>query len=134
MEPFKTFKAIGVPIDIANCDTDQIIPVRFVRAAKDDPDYPKFLLHDLRFNAGALVPIDLDKSPVVLSVDRPPTGLGYIYSSDFTGSETEAGTPEEAANLMASRVDAAGDIWIVVYQRDGRDVIGQLRIAHVDHQ
>ncbi|MEC7573948.1 MAG: 3-isopropylmalate dehydratase small subunit, partial [Pseudomonadota bacterium] len=50
MEPFTSFKAIVVPIDIPNCDTDQIIPVRFVRMAQDDPDYPKFFLHDLRFN------------------------------------------------------------------------------------
>ena len=49
MEPFTSFKAIAVPIDIPNCDTDQIIPVRFVRMAQDDPDYPKFFLHDLRF-------------------------------------------------------------------------------------
>ena len=26
MEPFKTFASVAVPIDIANCDTDQIIP------------------------------------------------------------------------------------------------------------
>lgn len=50
MEPFTQFKAIAVPIDIPNCDTDQIIPVRFVRMAQDDPNYPKFFLHDLRFN------------------------------------------------------------------------------------
>ena len=30
MEPFKTFASIGVPIEIANCDTDQIIPARFL--------------------------------------------------------------------------------------------------------
>ena len=35
MEPFTSFKAIAVPIDIPNCDTDQIIPVRFVRMAQD---------------------------------------------------------------------------------------------------
>ena len=26
MEAFTTFKGIGIPIDIINCDTDQIIP------------------------------------------------------------------------------------------------------------
>ena len=51
MEPFKTFKAIAVPIDIPNCDTDQIIPVRFVRMARTEPDYPSYFLHDLRFDA-----------------------------------------------------------------------------------
>ena len=50
MEPFKTFASVAVPIDIANCDTDQIIPARFLRRGKDDPEYPRFLFHDLRFN------------------------------------------------------------------------------------
>lgn len=51
IEPFRTFASIAVPIDIANCDTDQIIPARFLRKALDDPDYARFLFHDLRFNA-----------------------------------------------------------------------------------
>ena len=51
MKKLTTFASVGVPIDIANCDTDQIIPARFLRRAKDDPDYPAFLLHDLRFDA-----------------------------------------------------------------------------------
>ena len=34
MEPFKTFASVAVPIDIANCDTDQIIPARFLRRGK----------------------------------------------------------------------------------------------------
>ena len=50
IEPFRTFVSAGVPIDIANCDTDQIIPARFLRKGSDDPDYARFLLHDLRFN------------------------------------------------------------------------------------
>lgn len=50
MEPFKTLVSVAVPIDIANCDTDQIIPARFLRRGKDDPEYPRFLFHDLRFN------------------------------------------------------------------------------------
>ena len=33
-----------------NIDTDQIIPARFLRRGKDDPEYPRFLFHDLRFN------------------------------------------------------------------------------------
>lgn len=51
MEAFTTFKSSGIPVDIPNCDTDQIIPARLLRKLRDDPDYPKFLFHDLRFNA-----------------------------------------------------------------------------------
>ena len=43
MEPFTSFKAIAVPIDIPNCDTDQIIPVRFVRNGTGRPGLPKIL-------------------------------------------------------------------------------------------
>ena len=50
MEPFKSFKAMGLPVDIANCDTDAIIPARFLRIPLDDPDYHTYLFHDLRFN------------------------------------------------------------------------------------
>ena len=50
VQPFRTFASVAVPIDIANCDTDQIIPARFLRKGSDDPDYARFLLHDLRFN------------------------------------------------------------------------------------
>ncbi len=50
LQPFTTFAAAGVPINIPNCDTDQIIPARFLRKAIDDPEYHRFLLHDLRFN------------------------------------------------------------------------------------
>jgi len=51
MQPFLRFSAVAVPIDIPNCDTDQIMPARFLRRAKDDPTYARFLFHDLRFHA-----------------------------------------------------------------------------------
>jgi len=52
MEPLRTFRAIAVPIDIPNCDTDQIVPARFLRHLPDEPGYDRFLFHDLRFDAG----------------------------------------------------------------------------------
>ena len=51
MEAFTTFKGIGIPIDIANCDTDQIIPGRFLRRKRTEDRYDLVLWHDLRFNA-----------------------------------------------------------------------------------
>jgi len=47
---FKSLSAIAVPIEIPNCDTDQIIPARFLRQPITDPNYRKVLFHDLRFN------------------------------------------------------------------------------------
>jgi len=49
MEAFTTFKAIGIPIDIINCDTDQIIPARFLRFQTSQDGFDQFLFHDLRF-------------------------------------------------------------------------------------
>ena len=48
MEAFTIFEGIGIPIDIINCDTDQIIPARFLRKDRTDPDMATFLWHDLR--------------------------------------------------------------------------------------
>jgi 3-isopropylmalate/(R)-2-methylmalate dehydratase small subunit len=50
LAPFTTFASHAVPIDIANCDTDQIIPARFLRRGADDPDFANFLFADLRFD------------------------------------------------------------------------------------
>ncbi|HUS95515.1 MAG TPA: 3-isopropylmalate dehydratase small subunit [Hyphomicrobiaceae bacterium] len=50
MDAFTSFKSIGIPIDITNCDTDQIVPARLLRRPRTDPDYPRYLFHDLRFN------------------------------------------------------------------------------------
>lgn len=49
MEAFTTFKGAGIPIDIQNCDTDQIIPARFLRRDPEEEGYDRFLFHDLRF-------------------------------------------------------------------------------------
>ena len=51
MRAFTTFKAIGLPIDIPNCDTDQIVPGRFLRRPTSDPEFGRYFFHDLRFDA-----------------------------------------------------------------------------------
>ena len=97
MEPFTSFKAIAVPIDIPNCDTDQIIPVRFVRMAKDDPDYPKFFLHDLRFHE--------DGSEKDFIFNTPPFNEAKILVTDVNwgcGSSRENAVYTMAANGIRS--------------------------------
>ena len=74
MEPFKTFASVAVPIDIANCDTDQIIPARFLRRGKNDPEYSRFLFHDLRFNE--------DGSEKDFVYNTPPYRDGRIFVAD----------------------------------------------------
>jgi 3-isopropylmalate/(R)-2-methylmalate dehydratase small subunit len=50
MEPFTTLTAVAAPIDIVNCDTDRIIPARFLRKPRA-PGYERWLFHDIRFDA-----------------------------------------------------------------------------------
>ena len=48
MQAFTQLSAIAVPIDIVNCDTDQIIPARFLRQLPEDGGFERYLFHDLR--------------------------------------------------------------------------------------
>lgn len=50
MQAFTTLTAVAIPIDMVNVDTDQIVPARFLKRARTDPDYKTFLFHDLRFD------------------------------------------------------------------------------------
>ncbi|MBI4081112.1 MAG: 3-isopropylmalate dehydratase small subunit [Candidatus Lambdaproteobacteria bacterium] len=48
MQPFTTLKAVAVPLDEANLDTNQLSPTRFTRRARG-PGYEIVLLHQWRF-------------------------------------------------------------------------------------
>lgn len=50
MERFTTLTATACPLALANVDTDQLIPARFMKRSRAD-GYGGFLLHDLRFKA-----------------------------------------------------------------------------------
>ena len=50
MTPFLKLDAIACPLPLANVDTDQIIPARFLKRLRSE-GYGGFLLHDLRFGA-----------------------------------------------------------------------------------
>lgn len=97
MEPFKTFAAIAVPIDIANCDTDQIIPARFLRRGSNDPEYASFLFHDLRFNG--------DGSEKDFVYNKEPYRNGHIFVTDVNwgcGSSRENAVTALVANGVRS--------------------------------
>jgi 3-isopropylmalate/(R)-2-methylmalate dehydratase small subunit len=52
MQPFTTLTAVAAPIDLANVDTDKIIPARLLRKLRLPPKgYEPYLFHDLRFDA-----------------------------------------------------------------------------------
>jgi 3-isopropylmalate/(R)-2-methylmalate dehydratase small subunit len=50
MQPFTTLTATAAPIDIVNCDTDRILPARFLRKPRV-AGYERWLFHDMRFDA-----------------------------------------------------------------------------------
>ena len=54
MDKFTRLTATACPLDIANLNTDQIIPARFLKRPRAS-GFGEALLHDLRFDAqGAL--------------------------------------------------------------------------------
>jgi 3-isopropylmalate/(R)-2-methylmalate dehydratase small subunit len=85
MERFTTLTARACPLGLANIDTDQLIPARFMKRSRAD-GYGGFLLHDLRSSA--------DGTPVANFVlDRPEhAGASILIARrNFgTGSSREA--------------------------------------------
>ena len=106
LPPFTTFASPAVPIDIANCDTDQIIPGRFLRRAPRDPDYARILFHDLRFNA--------DGSEKDFVFNQEPYKDGKIFVADINwgcGSSRENAVAVLVANGVRSVIAPSfGDI------------------------
>ena len=52
MKPFSKLTAVAMPLEIANVDTDKIIPARFLRKLRSaDAGYDPWLFYDLRFDA-----------------------------------------------------------------------------------
>ena len=50
MQPFIKLTAVAAPLDMANIDTDKIIPARFLRRLRG-PGYGKLAFHDIRYDA-----------------------------------------------------------------------------------
>ena len=50
MHPFTKLTAVAAPIDMANVDTDKIIPARFLRKPRG-PGYADLAFHDIRYDA-----------------------------------------------------------------------------------
>jgi 3-isopropylmalate/(R)-2-methylmalate dehydratase small subunit len=52
MQPFDKLNAVAAPLDLANVDTDKIIPARLLRKLRLPPrGYAPYLFHDMRFDA-----------------------------------------------------------------------------------
>ena len=86
MEPFRILRATACPLPIANVDTDQLIPARFMSRPRS-AGYGDFLLYDLRF--------DGDGAPrAAFPLNRPERGgSGILVARRNFGS----GSSHEAA-------------------------------------
>jgi 3-isopropylmalate/(R)-2-methylmalate dehydratase small subunit len=47
VKPFTTLTSVAVPFDLVNCDTDRIVPARFLREPRSS-GYENYLFRDLR--------------------------------------------------------------------------------------
>lgn len=84
MTPFTTHTGIACPLGLANVDTDQLIPARFLRMAKGS-GLGRVLLNDLRMRDG----VEVDTFPL----NRPPwrTASVMVARRNFgSGSSREA--------------------------------------------
>lgn len=50
MQAFTKITGVAAPLDLANIDTDKIIPARFLRRLRE-PGYEKLAFHDVRYDA-----------------------------------------------------------------------------------
>jgi 3-isopropylmalate/(R)-2-methylmalate dehydratase small subunit len=85
MDKFTIFKAVAVPFDQANIDTNQLCPTRFNKVEKG-PRYARVLFHDLRFDA------DGAEKPDFILNQAPYRGAGiFVAERNFgCGSSRES--------------------------------------------
>jgi 3-isopropylmalate/(R)-2-methylmalate dehydratase small subunit len=85
MEAFTTLTARACPLGLANVDTDQLIPARFMKRSRTD-GYGGFLLHDLRFDEKGRV-----RSDFILNQPAHVAARILVARRNFgTGSSREA--------------------------------------------
>jgi 3-isopropylmalate/(R)-2-methylmalate dehydratase small subunit len=52
LKPFTKLTAVAAPLDLANVDTDKVIPARYLRKLRSaQAGYDPYLFHDMRFDA-----------------------------------------------------------------------------------
>lgn len=85
MDRFTTLEAIACPLGLANVDTDQLIPSRFMARSRDQ-GYGAYLLHDLRFDADGA-----PRPETILNAPRYANARILVARRNFgTGSSREA--------------------------------------------
>ena len=109
MERFELLKAVAVPLDESNVDTDQICPARFIRAFGQPGRHEHVFLHDRRFaEDGALKP------GFVLNQSAYAGAQIIVAQRNFgVGSSREAAVMALlAAGFRAAIAESFGDIFV----------------------
>ncbi len=106
-EPFTRLTAIAAPLEMANVDTDQIMPARFMRRPRDER-YAQYGFHDLRFTPEGMVREDF-------ILNRPPfdrAGILVAGRNFGVGSSREAAVYAlQALGFRCVVADSFGDIF-----------------------
>ena len=107
MEAFVSLTAIAIPFDQVNVDTDQIIPARFLRKQRSDPDYASFLFNNARYNDDGS-----EKEDFILNQEKYRHGQIIIADENWgCGSSREAAVYALLANgIRAVIAPSFGDI------------------------
>jgi 3-isopropylmalate/(R)-2-methylmalate dehydratase small subunit len=124
MEPFTTLTATAAPLDLANVDTDRIVPARFLRQPRS-AGYQNFLFHDLR------------EADADFVLDRPEyAGARILVAADNFG----CGSSREAAvwalmgaGFRAWIAPSFGDIFLETSFKNGAlaIVLAKERVAAI---
>jgi 3-isopropylmalate/(R)-2-methylmalate dehydratase small subunit len=107
MTPFTTLKALASPLPLANVDTDQLVPARFLKRPRAE-GYGGFLLHDLRFGADGK-----GKSTLPLDDPRHKGAAILVARRNFGGGSSREGAVYALADFGIRCVIAPsfGDIF-----------------------
>jgi 3-isopropylmalate/(R)-2-methylmalate dehydratase small subunit len=107
MAKFTLWKAVAVPFDQANIDTNQLCPTRFNKVEKG-PKYAQVLFHDLRFN-----PDGSEKPDFILNQPRYRGAGIFVAERNFgCGSSRESAVYALATfGIRAIIAPSFGDIF-----------------------
>src|SRR6202140_768588 len=107
MDKFTIWKAIAVPFDQANIDTNQLCPTRFNKVEKG-PKYARVLFHELRFD-----PDGSEKPDLILNQSRYRNAGIIVADRNFgCGSSRESAVYAVATfGIRAIIAPSFGDIF-----------------------
>ena len=126
MRAFTQMQGVAATIAGKNVDTDQIIPARYLKRSRTDPQYADYLFHDLRFN-------DRDEADPAFVLNQSACRDASILIADENfgcGSSREAAVYAlEAFGIRAVIAPSFGDIFFNNCLKNG---LLPIRLQQVD--